>query len=92
MVRELKDDCLQEFEDLAVSKDVKLSSWPWTFERIQQDVAIISNIDASVNNQGYNPGWTVRVKNLVSILRDQRYKAQRARMKEITDRGRRNTE
>lgn len=80
---------MQEFANLADSKDRKSEDWPWTFERIQQDVAIISNIDASVNNEGYKPEWTLRIKNLVSILRDQRYKAQRARMKEIAD-GRRN--
>jgi hypothetical protein len=86
----MKEDCEREFSDLAVSKEYKFGfQWRWTFEKLLQDVSVISGVDASVNGEGYDPSWTVRTKNLVSILRDERYKAQRARMQEIVSRGRR---
>lgn len=91
LVGELKEDCEIAFADLAENRDRKKNhSWPWTFSKLQQDVSIVSNIDASVNGEGYNGEWTVRMKTLVSILRDERYKAQKARLQEITNRGRRN--
>lgn len=90
LVNELKENCLQDFSDLAISKgETDEYHWPWTFEKLQQDVSIISGIDASVGSEGYNPEWTVRTKSLVAILRDERYKAQKARLKEFIDSGRR---
>jgi hypothetical protein len=90
LLAELRDDCLQQFDDVAAAREHRPSDkWPWTFERLQQDVAIISNADASVGNKGHSPSWTVRTRSLVSILRDERYKAERARMKEITSASRR---
>lgn len=83
LVNELKEDCEIDFANLAETKERGSNSWPWTFTKIQQDVAIVSNIDASIGGEGYSLEWTVRIKNLVAILRDERHKASRARMKEI---------
>lgn len=85
---------MQQFDDLLATKKSKKKkfTWPWTFERVQQDVAIISNLDASIGNEGYNPNWTTRIKSMVAILRDERYKAQRARMNEIISSGKRRDE
>lgn len=90
LTNELREDCEIEFANLAENKGrAAINPWPWTFAKIQQDVAIISGIDASVGGESYSPEWTVKTKSLVAILRDQRYKAQRARMQEIVKNGRR---
>jgi hypothetical protein len=90
LTTELKEDCQIAFANLAATREYSTTDpWRWTFDKLQQDVSIISNVDASVGGEGYSPDWTVRTKTLVSILRDERYKAQRARMKEIMESGRR---
>ena len=96
LVKELKEDCEIAFDSVAATKrDRRLSElWPWSFEKLQQDVSIISSADASVDGKGYSPDWTMRIKTLVSIMRGERYKAHKARMLEITNKngGRRDTE
>lgn len=89
LVQELKDDCETAFANFAETSGQKSDHvWLWTFPKLQQDVAVISGIDASVGSKGYDPNWTVRTKSLISILRDERYKAQRARLKEASINGR----
>jgi len=87
----MREDCEQAFDDFAQSQDRSVGfKWRWTFDKIHQDVAIVSQVDNAVGGKGYDPSWSVRTKSLVSILRDERYKLERARMQAITN-GRRST-
>lgn len=61
----------------------KLSRNDWTFEEMQTDYRILSELEAKAGVEtetapgGYNPLWNIRTDLAIAIIREERYKVRR---------------
>lgn len=77
LYKEFEEELLDEMGRLA--EDQKLCppgrgrdyKWRWSKEKLIRDVGSITSMDIRVDGKGYDENWTVPVKNLVSILRQE---------------------
>lgn len=77
----LYSECLDEINEelaaLAEKKQFALPGrgrefkWPWTREKLINDVGAVSSMNARVDGKGYRSDWPVHIKNLVQILRQE---------------------
>lgn len=83
MYEQTQEEVSDEFEKLADDRGYRKGHrWPWSMEKMMQDVGTIASIDASVDGRGFMGSWPVSVKTLVSILRDERASLRRAKLAE----------
>lgn len=83
-VTRLYEECLEDLRaamaDAAEEKGLpRWYRWPWTLQKILQDVGAVGAMDARVNGEGYDGGWTVPQRRLVSILREERASLRRSK-------------
>lgn len=85
-VSRLHQDFEEELDDelqlLAEKKELTTVgipyTWKWSRKKLISDVAFISNADTSIDGKGYDKNWTVPMKNLVVILREEKASHRRA--------------
>jgi hypothetical protein len=72
LYREFEEALDDKYQELKQKRKYdETYKWPWSQRKLLKDVKAIVGLDSTRAGQGYDPKWTVPIRNLVIIYRNE---------------------